>query len=43
MYSIDFSRKAQKKIDELSDTIANPILSAIGSLSENPRQKVIKN
>jgi mRNA interferase RelE/StbE len=37
MYSIDFSKKAQKKLDKLSDDIANPILSAIGSLSNNPR------
>ena len=37
MYSIDFSKKAQKKLDRLSDDIANPILSAIGSLSDNPR------
>jgi mRNA interferase RelE/StbE len=37
MYSIDFSKTAQKKLDKLSDDIANPILLAIGSLSENPR------
>jgi mRNA interferase RelE/StbE len=37
MYSIDFSKKAQKRLDRLSDAIANPILSAIGSLSNNPR------
>ncbi|WP_125717789.1 type II toxin-antitoxin system RelE family toxin [Flavobacterium ustbae] len=37
MYSIDFSRKAEKKLDKLSDVIANPILSAIGKLAENPR------
>jgi mRNA interferase RelE/StbE len=37
MYSIDFSKKAQKKLDKLSDSIANPILSAIGNLSDNPR------
>ena len=37
MYSIDFSKKAQKKLDKLSDAIANPILSEIGDLSDNPR------
>ncbi|CAM3933610.1 type II toxin-antitoxin system RelE family toxin [Flavobacterium weaverense] len=37
MYNIDFSKKAQKKLDKLSDEIANPILFAIGSLSKNPR------
>jgi mRNA interferase RelE/StbE len=37
MYNIDFSKKAQKKLDRLSDDIANTILSAIGSLSNNPR------
>jgi mRNA interferase RelE/StbE len=42
MYSIDFSRKAQKKLDKLSDVIANPILSAIGDLAENPRPKGYK-
>jgi len=25
MYSIDFAKKAQKKLDKLSDAIANPI------------------
>ncbi len=43
MYSIEFSKKAQKKLDKLSDEIANPILSAIGSLSENPRPRGYKN
>lgn len=42
MYNIDFSRKAQKKLDKLSDVIVNPILSAIGNLSENPRPKGYK-
>ncbi|WP_345799456.1 type II toxin-antitoxin system RelE/ParE family toxin [Flavobacterium pygoscelis] len=37
MYNIDFSKKAQKKLDKLSDETANPILFAIGSLSKNPR------
>ena len=42
MYSIDFSKKAQKKLDKLSDVIANPILSAIGNLSNNPRPQGYK-
>ena len=42
MYSIDFSKKAQKKLDRLSDAIADPILSAIGSLSDNPRPQGYK-
>ncbi|MEO8253794.1 MAG: type II toxin-antitoxin system RelE/ParE family toxin [Flavobacterium sp.] len=37
MYSIDLSNKARKKLDKLSDAIANPILSSIGSLVHNPR------
>ncbi|MFC6246336.1 type II toxin-antitoxin system RelE family toxin [Flavobacterium psychroterrae] len=37
MYKIDFSKKAQKKLDKLSDEIANPILFAIGNLSLDPR------
>lgn len=37
MYKIDFSKKAQKKLDKLSDEIANPILCAIGNLSLDPR------
>jgi len=37
MYSIDFSKKAQKKLDKLSDAIANPILASIAGLSGNPR------
>ena len=42
MYNIDFSKKAQKKLDKLSDEIANPILSAIGSLSTIPRPQGYK-
>ena len=42
MYSIDFSKKAQKNLDKLSDIIAKPILSAIGSLSDNPRPQGYK-
>jgi mRNA interferase RelE/StbE len=42
MYNIDFSKKAQKKLDKLSDAIADPILSAIGSLSINPRPQGYK-
>lgn len=42
MYSIVLSKKAQKKLDKLSDDIANPILLALGSLSENPRPQGCK-
>ena len=42
MYSIDFSKKAQKKLDKLSDVIADPILSAIVELSSNPRPQGYK-
>jgi len=42
MYRIDFSKKAQKNLDKLSDIIAKPILSAIGSLSDNPRPQGYK-
>jgi mRNA interferase RelE/StbE len=42
MYNIDFSKRAQKKLDKLSDAIANPILSAIGDLSNNPRPQGYK-
>jgi len=42
MYKIDFSKKAQKKLDKLSDFTADPILFAIGSLSRNPRPKGFK-
>ena len=37
MYKIELSKKARKNLDKLSDAIANPILSAIGSLADNPR------
>lgn len=37
MYSIDFSRKAQKNLDKLSDLIASPILDAIENLARNPK------
>jgi mRNA interferase RelE/StbE len=37
MYNIDFTRKAQKNLDKLSDSIANPILDAIENLAENPK------
>lgn len=36
-YSISLSSTAEKQLDKLSDTIAAPILEAIGSLANNPR------
>jgi len=36
-YTIELSKKAQKQLDKLSDSIANPILNAIGELASNPR------
>lgn len=41
-YSIDFSKKAQKQLDKLSDTIAEPILAAIHTLADNPRPQGYK-
>jgi len=36
-YIIILSKKAQKALDNLSDYIAEPILSTIATLEENPR------
>ena len=36
-YRIEFTKKAAKQLDKLSDNIANPILNAIASLAEEPR------
>lgn len=36
-YAILLTKKAQKVLDKLDDTIAEPILEAIGALAENPR------
>jgi mRNA interferase RelE/StbE len=36
-YTVVLSKKAQKQLDKLSDTIAQPLLKAIGKLQENPR------
>jgi mRNA interferase RelE/StbE len=36
-YTAVLSKKAQKQLDKLSDTIAEPILEAIADLEENPR------
>ncbi len=41
-YTIVLSKKAQKQLDKLSDTIAEPILEAIGSLEANPRPQGYK-
>ncbi len=36
-YTIILSKTAQKQLDKLSDTIAEPILESIAGLAENPR------
>ncbi len=36
-YTVTFSRKAQKKLNRLSDNLAEPILNALASLADNPR------
>jgi mRNA interferase RelE/StbE len=36
-YTIVLSKKAQKQLDKLSDSVVEPILFAIGSLGNNPR------
>ncbi len=36
-YTAVLSKKAQKQLDKLSDTIAEPIIDAIAKLEENPR------
>lgn len=36
-YTVVLSKTAQKQLDKLSDTIAEPILEAIAGLAENPR------
>ena len=36
-YTAVLSKKAQKQLDKLSDTIAEPIIDAIARLEENPR------
>jgi mRNA interferase RelE/StbE len=36
-YTVRLSKRAQKQLDKLSDSIAEPILNAIESLEDNPR------
>jgi mRNA interferase RelE/StbE len=36
-YTVILSKKAQKQLDTLSDTVAMPILNAIEGLEVNPR------
>jgi mRNA interferase RelE/StbE len=36
-YTAVLSKKAQKQLDKLTDTIAEPIFIAIANLEENPR------
>ncbi len=41
-YNITLTKTAQKQLDKLTDNIANPILSAIATLSTNPRPQGYK-
>ncbi len=41
-YTIQLSKKAEKQLDKLTDSIANPILKAIGHLANNPRPQGCK-
>ena len=41
-YTAVLSKKAQKQLDKLPDTIAEPIFDAILELEENPRPAGIK-
>jgi mRNA interferase RelE/StbE len=41
-YQISISKTAQKQLDKLSDTIADPILDAIATLAANPRPSGVK-
>ena len=41
-YTIVLSKKAQNQLDKLSDNIAEPIITAIAGLEENPRPKGCK-
>jgi len=36
-YTVVLSKKAQKQLDKLSDTIAEPIIKVISDLGEDPR------
>jgi mRNA interferase RelE/StbE len=42
MFKILISRHAQKQLDKFPDTIAEPLINAILSLSENPRPQGYK-
>ena len=41
-YTVVLSKRAQKELDKLSNTIAAPILKAIAALEENPRPQGYK-
>ncbi len=36
-YTVFLSKRAKKELDKLDDLMANPILTAIGNLAEDPR------
>ena len=41
-YQIQFTKKAAKQLDKLSDNIAQPIIEAIAELAEDPRPRGCK-
>jgi mRNA interferase RelE/StbE len=41
-YKVTLSKAAQKQLDKLSDTVADPILDAIATLASNPRPSGVK-
>ncbi len=41
-YTIQLTKKAQKQLDKISDSIAEPILEAIGNLADDPRPQGFK-
>ena len=36
-YTVSLSKRAQKQLDKISDSIAEPIFTAIQNLADNPR------
>ena len=42
MYEVFLSKKAEKQLDSLQDSIALPIIAAIDKLAENPRPQGFK-
>lgn len=36
-YTVQLTKKAQKQLDKISDSLSQPILAAIGNLADDPR------